>query len=152
MAGLSWILFPLLLSVFLLFVWCLTLGIIAAVSGWSRLARRFSDERPFSGKTNRFVSARIGMANYNGVLVVGADASGLYLRTARIFRPFHRPLRIPWAEVRADRGGGEDFDPVRLTFPAVPRLRMTLVPSHIGAHLRPYLAASAGETTSGLLC
>ena len=147
MAGLPWILIPLLFPVFLLIVWCLTLGIISAFSGWSRLARRFSDERPFPGETRRFVSARFGMANYNGVLVVGADASGLYLRTARIFRPFHRPLRIPWAEIQADLGGGEDFDPVRLTFPTVPGVRMTFVLSHMGAHLRPYFSDSTARIT-----
>ncbi len=44
-------------------------------------------------------SARIGWASYNGVLTVGADRGGLYLRPLLPFRIGHAPLYIPWSDV-----------------------------------------------------
>lgn len=114
-----WILLPLLFPLFFLFVWCSALWIIAAVSGWRRLARHFAEERPFLGETLRLGSARFRAANYSGVLTVGADASGLYLVPMRIFRAFHRPLLIPWSEIQTDAYDPAGFRRLSLTFPAV---------------------------------
>ena len=106
---------------FFLFVWCLTLWAIATFSGWRRLAQRFADERPFLGETIRRASARFGVSNYSGILTVGVGPSGLFLLPIRIFRPFHRPLLIPWSEIRTDIPDGERVVRLRLIVPSVTR-------------------------------
>ena len=37
--------------------------------------------------------------NYNNVLTIGADRTGLYLSTVFFFRIGHPPLFIPWTEI-----------------------------------------------------
>ena len=138
-----WILFPVLFPLFLVSVWMLVLRIISAASGWSRLAKRYSEERPFLGETRRFESARFGVANYNGMLIIGANASGLYLVPMRIFRPFHRPLLIPWAEICVDPPTDGVVHRMRLIFPSVPGCRAVLSPN-AAAFLLPFVK-TAGD-------
>jgi hypothetical protein len=96
------------------------------MSGWRRLVERFGMAFEFSGEVISYASARIGIANYNGALVVGTSGEGLYLVPIRIFRPFHRPLLIPWTETVARSHGSEAFPRVQLTFPSVPGKRILL--------------------------
>ena len=117
MSSAPWILLPILFPVFFLSVWCLTLWAIATFSGWRRLAQRFAEERPFLGETVHRGSARLGVANYSGVLTVGVSPSGLFLLPMRIFRPFHRPLLIPWSEIQTNTPGGERLSRIRLIVP-----------------------------------
>lgn len=40
-----------------------------------------------------------GLGNYNNVLTVGADSSGLFIVPLFLFRAWHPPLFVPWAEI-----------------------------------------------------
>jgi hypothetical protein len=118
-------------------IWCLVLWLTAAIGGWRRLGQRYGDTSLFTGETTRFATAQFGLANYSGMLVVGASDMGFYLATIRIFRPFHRPLFVPWAEIEAHLSGG----PIRragLAFPAEPRVRVTLYGRAVD-RVRPYV-------------
>lgn len=42
-------------------------------------------------------------ASYNGCLIVGCCAEGLYLATMPLFRFRHPPLLIPWTEILVTR-------------------------------------------------
>jgi len=115
-------LIPILFPVFFVAIWCLVLFILSRVSGWSRLARRYEAHAISIEPVVRFASARFGVTNYNGVLSIAADDRGFHLVPVRIFRPFHRPLYIPWSDVRAELRGKTLRPGCRLTFPAVPRV------------------------------
>jgi hypothetical protein len=111
---------------FFVLIWCLALWAISWASGWRRLVERFGATFEFNGEVTTYASAQIGLANYNGGLIVGASSDGIYLVPVRIFRPFHRPLLIPWAEIVARSYGSAAFPRVQLTFPSVPGKRILL--------------------------
>jgi hypothetical protein len=79
--------------------------LISQISGWSRLAQRFSATEPFSGEIWRGQSARFRFyCGYNNCLTVGATQEALYLSVMIPFRIFHPPLLIPWQEIEAEKG------------------------------------------------
>lgn len=83
--------------VFFTLIWRGVIYLIAWLSGWRRLATRYSTSVvPISG-VETGLYARMGFANYNGVLSVGIWPEGLYLRPSyKLFSVGHKPLLIPW--------------------------------------------------------
>jgi hypothetical protein len=110
---------------FFVLIWCFVLWVLAFAGGWRRLAQQYGDTTMFTGDTSRFKSARIGTVNYNGALVLGATDMGLYLAPIAIFRPFHRPMFIPWGEIQGEPFQGA-FGGVVLTFPSISGARIHL--------------------------
>jgi hypothetical protein len=102
-------------------IWCFTLWAVSLMSGWKRLARRFGDASLFIGEISRFATARVGWGNYSGALHVGASELGIYIAPMWPFRPFHRPLFIPWTEVKTHVLSDRPWGAIRLTFPSAPR-------------------------------
>ncbi len=90
-----WLIVAIIVAFFVIFplFWSAISGLLAGISGWSGLARRYGwqGETPASSTTT---SGRIGLVNYNGILELGQDRSFVYLAVFPIF-PFHRTLRIP---------------------------------------------------------
>ena len=127
---------------FFTLLWCFVLWIVSWVSGWRRLAEHFGTAFEFRGDVVAFVSARIGIANYSGMLTVGASEEGLYLVPIRIYRLFHRPILVPWTEIAADVRGRPRWPRVRLTFPASPGVRILLY-GRSAIHCLPYLKRAA---------
>lgn len=105
--------------------WILVTWIASRASGWSRLGRRFGCSGPFSsaGERLRFASAQIGWGNYSGALELQASASGLFLATIALFRPFHPPLFVPWSEIEVHPARRPGVVPW-LTFRSVPGVRV----------------------------
>ena len=120
------------LVIFPLF-WSAISRLLAGMSGWSRLAARYGwqGEMPASCVTT---SARIGLVNYNGVLIIGQENSFVYLSVVRLF-PFHPTLRIPLGDITVS-------GPNRLLF-----LRYMELTVNDGPTIR--LPASAWEDTVG---
>ncbi len=81
----------------LLFIggWFLCLKFISIYTGWSRLAREFGFKGKFSGKMFRCQSVGSSSATH-----VGLNEEGLYLALFFPFRPFHKPLFIPWKRIK----------------------------------------------------
>ena len=113
-----WILFVALAAPPLL--WAGTCWLIGQV-GWARLAARFpaeaapADAAPV--RTLRFVSGRLGLATYNGVLTVGLRPDGLRLSVFVLFRPGHAPAFVPWDAITS-------AEPSRLLWTKQVRLRI----------------------------
>lgn len=84
---------------FLVF-WVLIITLIGHLSGWQRLAQRYRATTPVSGRRWRWQYGSIGWVGYNGVLILTANAEGLFME---VFWPFslgHPRLLIPWHEFR----------------------------------------------------
>ena len=98
--------FPVLLFlvIFPLF-WCGVIFLVAYLSGWATLARVYRFDGYFQGRQWSFQSAQIGWGNYNGVLTVGANWEGLYLKPFFLFRFGHPPLFIPWYDISVKQTG-----------------------------------------------
>jgi len=133
----TWILAALGFVLFFLCLWTFVLWITSRASGWHRLAEQYGDTSLFAGDVVRFGSARIGWANYNGALNVGANDMGLYLAPMAIFRAFHPALFIPWSQIEAAPFRGFP-GAVTLTFPGVPRTRIQFFGRAVGV-IGPYL-------------
>lgn len=106
-------------------VWTFVTWIASRASGWHRLAQRFGSPGPFAsvGDRVRFASAQIGWGSYSGALDLRASASGLFLETVSVFRPFHPPLFIPWNEFVVHPARWSGAAPW-LTFRSVPGVRV----------------------------
>ncbi len=112
---------PLLALPAFLLLWCGVLFLLARLGGWTELAQRYATELPFPDGCRYFVSAQFrALTRYGGCLIAGADAQGIYLKPWLLFRPFHPPLHIPWAEIAVTDEQQWLWRCVRFTFPGVP--------------------------------
>jgi hypothetical protein len=120
----------LVLAGMVIFLWLL-LNLIAAVSGWKNLARRFVMSQPFSGPQWKWQSAGMRfLVSYNNCLKVGADQAGLFIQPMPGIRTAHPPLFIPWNEISIEQTTGwmmSNF--VRLSLGRSERIPFTIRPS-----------------------
>ena len=90
---------PLLDSLFgLLFIfwWFVCLKCLSKSSGWEALAQKYEYKGKFNGKLLR-------CHGLGGGTHIGANEDGLYLAVLFVFRPFHKPLLVPWQDIKAAR-------------------------------------------------
>lgn len=102
--------------------WVVLVSAVGGLFGWGALARQYRATAPFTGRLRRFQSAKIGLANYGGILTVGTDPAGLYLAVFPLFRPGHPPVFAPWGDVTATPGRGWLGPYLDLRFAAAPRV------------------------------
>jgi hypothetical protein len=135
--------FALAFPVFLVVLACSVGFVVAQLSGWSALARRFRTGSAFAGRTWKWNSARLRwMMGYNNCLIIGADATGLYLATMIVIRLGHPPLLVPWHEVSIERRSQTRF---------VTNVRLSLgreeqIPFVISGKLAAQIQAAAGAS------
>ncbi len=118
-------------------IWTLALRFIALISGWTRLAKRYSTKdrlNPYQGKKLRRKSGRLGGSSYKRVLILGANMQGVYISVNVLFRLFHPPLFIPWSEIEAEERDGVFMSFVTLKFTEVPNVALT-IPAKVMAQL-----------------
>lgn len=111
----------------LLFVgfWTLIVWITGKTGGWDKLAARYALEGKYGGRLFS-ASGQVGMANYGGILRMGADKQGFYLGVIFIFRVGHPPLYIPWEDVRAEEHKAFLMTRVRLIFTKAPDVTLRI--------------------------
>ena len=119
-------------------IWFLVLWILSVASGWRRLAKQFDAPPLAPADARRLGSAFIGAVRYNGVLRLAIDHRGMFLSPYRIFRPFHRPLLVPWSEMRIEEATGRTVAGRQLAFPAVSGTRIVL-PKSVLEDLLPHI-------------
>jgi hypothetical protein len=114
----------LIFPVFFLTLWCFILWILSF--GWRKLAAYYHHPLQIQGEVLRFQSARINSVNYNGVINLGLQERGLYLVPMVLFRPFHKPLFIPWEEIIAQPFKRALYQGYFLQFRSIPGVRFEL--------------------------
>ncbi len=95
---------PLGFAIFFGTLWCLICFVIALVSGWFTLSRRFLRDSEPCGETNSvgpfFYTVYVRFwCHYSSVIRMIAAEDALYLSVLLPFRVGHPPLRIPWSEI-----------------------------------------------------
>jgi hypothetical protein len=115
-----------LFPVYFVALWCFILWILS--SAWRRLATYYHHPQEFQGEILRFRSAIINFAKYNGILNLGMNRRGLYLVPMAIFRPFHKPILIPWEEIVAQPFKRFLYHGYQLQCRSVPGVRIVLYP------------------------
>ncbi|QSQ16348.1 hypothetical protein [Myxococcus landrumensis] len=76
-------------------------GLSSLIGGWRKLGRRYATKQAMPDQNIRGTTVRVGLSHYRSSVTVGADEDGLYLSPTFLLRPFHPPLLIPWAALRA---------------------------------------------------
>jgi hypothetical protein len=83
--------------------WFAITGLLAHMSGWARLAKRYRAERTEEGERFRFVSGslwnRALPVNYGNCLFVTLNPIGIRLSILFPFRFQSPPLFVPWTDV-----------------------------------------------------
>ena len=102
------------------------LWIIGGLSGWRALAAAYPLSVPFRGTARRFQRIQLRWAGYNGCVVVGTNADGLYLDIFFPFRFGHPPIFVPWADVSGQFVRGLFANRLELRFAAVPSVTLRL--------------------------
>ena len=99
------------------FSWFFTGAAVSRMTGWHRLAQRFTFQGEVPSQLWRFKSAtaRYG-SHYNNCLTIGASPAGLYMAMPWLFRVGHPPLFIPWNEITIYRAKVLFWNVVRFQF------------------------------------
>ncbi len=108
-------------------IWMVTFFLLAELTGWKSLSRRFPAIPPGPDAERGFGSISIGgWGNYNNCVRWASDHDRLHLRILPGFNLFHPPISIPWGEVetivRIEKGIRRGWatlhiGPTRLTVP-----------------------------------
>jgi hypothetical protein len=113
----------------LLGVWmviCLHLVISRWADGFSELVAHYGFPASFGGRKWLWRSARIGGFHYYGVMV-GLNATGLYISCPWLYQEAHPPILIPWSELQVEapppRRGSQTY---QLSALAVPQVKIRL--------------------------
>lgn len=88
-------------------LWCAVLSILSLVGGWNRLSKKFpAPEHMLStGKEFTFQSARFRVVNYSLCAKVRIHDEGIVLSVIKLFSFMHRPLFIPYTEMKEPSTG-----------------------------------------------
>ncbi|MFN8392206.1 MAG: hypothetical protein U0136_18080 [Bdellovibrionota bacterium] len=149
MSNFAPILFLPIAAVFLLgfgVLWTAIVSLVAKLSGWSELGKRFAGERPqLAAKTFRFASGSINRgdgtsvfsANYRTCLDVSLSADAIGLEVMFPFRFKHPPVVIPWGAFRAIRDDSSRFVKRTTFVVADPRITISLI-GRVGVEVGEY--------------
>lgn len=97
------------IGVFIFFagLWCAVLAVLSLAGGWNRLSKKFSapEHMLSTGKEFTFQSARFRIINYSLCAKVRVHDEGAVIDVMKLFRFMHRPLFIPFTEMREPSTG-----------------------------------------------
>ena len=71
--------------------------------GWTNLEAGYINKDTFYGERVGIISASINRANYRNALILKYNKDGIYLKPIILFRMFHKPVLIPWKEIKEVR-------------------------------------------------
>ena len=72
------------------------------MGGWGALARCYPDEASSEGIRFRFQSVQFGWVTYNNCVNVTVSPAGLRFSVFAPFRIGHRPICVPWRDIRVE--------------------------------------------------
>jgi len=71
--------------------------------GWDDLVANYEASVPFTGQRVGIISASINSLGYRNSLVLKYNDQGMLLKPVFILRLFHKPIFIPWSEIKEIR-------------------------------------------------
>jgi cytochrome b subunit of formate dehydrogenase len=130
-----------LFPVFFASLWIFNCYLLALLSGWRSLAKKFADTTGFNSYQWKSRSARFHVfVGIRDTLDLGVDHNGLHLSVVFFFRAFMKPLCIPWSEIQvASYDTGWLFKTRKFLLG-----REQQVPFQISSRLAQQLKSSAG--------
>src|SRR5262245_3061242 len=128
--------------IFFISLWCFVCFLLGVVSGWVTLAAQFRCTSEFKGPSWSGRSGYMRWVNFNRILTVGADSSGLFLRMMFLFRIGQPPLLIPWNHVTISKRGKIFF----FRYVVLRLGREEQIPLAISGNLTDKIQAAAGSS------
>jgi hypothetical protein len=109
-------------------LWLFVLNLLSLLGGWRWLANSYAAiDRP-AGESFAFRSGSFGFVNYGSCLRFISCPTGLYIAVLAPFRPGHRPLFVPWPDVRVKQTRGLILRYAEFHFARQPRVRVRVLP------------------------
>jgi hypothetical protein len=109
--------------------------LLAVLSGWLRLMKKFPNQPDEASFRIRGQSASMGLGvNMRGILTLSACPSGLRVGIVRIFGPFCRDFFVPWEEMRVSRRNALFWPVAKLQFGS-PAIGSLTIPAHVADRL-----------------
>jgi hypothetical protein len=71
--------------------------------GWADLVENYQYDEPFTGTRVGIISATINKINYKNTLILKYNDEGVYIKVVLLFSLFHKPILIPWSEIKEVR-------------------------------------------------
>lgn len=134
--------FPIVFPFYFAALYTLVMYWIALTSGWRLLAKRFRLQQTFLGEKWTMQSARMRwLTQYNNVLTIGADNTGLFMVPFILFRAWHPALFVPWSEITDVRETQFLF----IKFIEMRLGRVEEIPFKVRASLAAQIQAAAGS-------
>ena len=110
-------------------MWAVVIALIAQLSGWQRLAEVYASPQPPGLDKRHMCSLRIGKnavngARYNGVMTIGVNADGIWLRPFFPFSFRHPGLFLPFLDAKGEEVPGIIGSWFDITVSGVPELHL----------------------------
>lgn len=90
------ILFPVGFALF----WMLICQLLSKLSGWKKLAQKYTSTKTSNFNISHFGSCKMGLTNYNNCVKYGSDYMGLFIGVWMIFKMGHPDLYIPYQDIK----------------------------------------------------
>ncbi len=100
--------------------------LLSRLSGWRALSLVYACERPWDGQKRWMNWGRLRWVGYNGCLVLGQDAQGIYMHVWPFLNIGHVPLFIPRTEMSVKKGKSLFGDYGIISFARVPNVTLAL--------------------------
>lgn len=113
--------------------------IVFGVSGWSRLAERYTASHQPDGKTFTRQHTRLGVVRYRNCSTITIAPEGLYLAVAAPVIGKHPPLLVPWSEISDARSTRLYWLPATQLDIGRPAVASVVVLRAVYEAARPYL-------------
>ncbi len=126
-------LLPVILIIYFVALWCVVNLLLAYVSGWQKLAKKYKATQKPGGKAFRAQSGTIGVVPCSNSLHIQTNQEGLFVSITFLLRNGKPDLFIPWSEIRIvnrERGVRGNSSSITIAIGNPPIGKMTL-PSKI---------------------
>jgi len=110
--------------------------------GWTKLAGKYTCDRPFEGVRIGIISATINAVGYSNCLTLRCDDYGFQLKPMLVFSMFHPTLCIPWTAVSGVTESKSFFGSQRVLQIDHPILAKIQISQSTFSKIAPYLKAN----------
>lgn len=110
--------------------WCAIVFLVSRIAGWGTLGAFPAAPEPAHGRAFRYQTGWVGIMSYRNCLHITVAPEGLHLSLPFFFRPGHKPLLIPWGELR-NRQQGSVFRYEYVQFEAGPKAVRIRIPAKV---------------------
>lgn len=109
-------------------IWCGIGYFFARFSEWGPLSERFPESQEPIRKRHRFQSFRIEWSKYKNCIRFSLGSRGLHINVYSFFLVGHRPILIPWADMKKVEKG---FLTTRITIGSGKTMKELTVPTGV---------------------